>query len=133
MKATSLLTEVGLLQKRCPQFLDHFLQVEHLVVFHETRRLARHDAHDVDVLRHGGLHARALNLHGNDVAVGQARFVHLRKRSAAQRLRVDGIEDLALFITVDVMDSRENLVKGQRIALHLQLGELVAKRLGKNL
>ena len=77
--------EVGFLQERCPQFLDHIAHVKHLVVFHDARGLPRNDAHDVDVLRHGGANARPLDFHRNNAAVGQARLVHLRQRSAAKR------------------------------------------------
>ena len=38
-----------------------------------------------------------------------------------------------LRIAVDVVDGGEDLVEGQRIAFHLQLGKLFAERLGQDL
>ena len=62
--------EIRFLEKRCPQLLDHVAQVEHLPIFDEPRRLPGHDAHDVDILRHGGAHSWPLNLHRHHAAIG---------------------------------------------------------------
>ena len=126
LEVRRLALEVRLLEERGPQLLHHVAQVEHLVVLHEARRLARHHAHDVDVERHGGLHAGTLDLHRHDVAVREARLVHLCKRRAAERRGIYGVEDVALAFAVDVVEGREHLVERQRVALHLQLLQLVA-------
>ena len=125
--------EIRFLEKRCPQFLDHIAQVEHLPVFDEPRRLPSHDTHDVDILRHGGAHAWPLDLHRHHAAVGKTRLVHLRQGSASERLGVDLGEDLFAFVTVDRVHGRKHLIERKRLRPCLQLLQLIAISLGQDL
>ena len=62
--------EIGLVEKRVPHFLDDLRQVDHLHARRqEALRSSRHDAHDVNVLRHRCLHARALHFDSHDIAI----------------------------------------------------------------
>ena len=127
-----LAPEIGLLQKRRPHLLDDGAQVEHLLAFHVPRGATGEHAHDVDVERHRGLHARALDFDGDRLSRGQNRAVHLGKRCAAERLRVDLGEDLLATAAELLVERRENLIERQRIAFRLELGELLAKHFGKD-
>ena len=133
LEVSGFALEVRLLEERGPQLLHHVAQVEHLVVLHEARRLARHHAHDVDVERHGGLHAGPLDLHRHDIAIREARLVHLRKRRAAERRGVDGVEDVALARAVDAVKRRQHVLERQRFALHLEFCQLIAVGLREDL
>ena len=125
--------EIRFLEKRCPQLLDHITQVEHLPVFDEPRRLPSHDTHDVDILRHGGAHARPLDLHRRHAAVGKTRLVHLRQGGASERLGVDLGEQLLAFVPVDGVHGRKHLIKRKRLRPCLQLLQLIAISLGQDL
>ena len=127
-----LAPEVSFLQKRRPHLLDHGAQVEHLLAFHVPRGAAGEHAHDVDVERHRGLHAGALDFDGDRLSRGQDRAVHLGKRCAAKRLRVDLGEDFLATAAEFLVERREHLIERQRIAFRLKLGELLAKHFGKN-
>ena len=89
LEVSGFALEVRLLEERGPQLFHHVAQVEHLLVLHETRSVARHHAHDIDILGHRGLHAGALDLHGHDLARDKARLVHLGQRGASQRRGID--------------------------------------------
>ena len=125
--------EIRFLEKRCPQLLDHIAQVEHLPVFDEPRRLPSHDAHDVDILRHGGAHAWPLDLHRHHAAVGKTRLVHLRQGSASERFGVYLGEQLLAFVPVDGVHGRKHLIERKRLRPCLQLLQLIAISLGQDL
>lgn len=55
--------------------------------------------------------------------------MHLRKRSAAKRRRIDVRKQLVARIAVNVVDGGQYLVERKRIAFHLKLRQLVAVRL----
>ena len=127
-----LAPEIGLLQKRRPHLLDDGAQVEHLLAFHVPRGATGEHAHDVDVERHRGLHAGALDFNGDRLSRGQDRAMHLGKRRTAKRLRVDLDEDFLATAAEFLVERREHLIERQRIAFRLELGEFLAKHLGKD-
>ena len=57
----------------------------------------------------------------------------LGQRGASQRRGIDGVEHVALRVAVDVVERLEDGLERQRVALHLQLRQLVAVRLRQNL
>ena len=70
------------------------------------------------------VNARPLDFHRNNAAVGQARLVHLRQRSAAKRRWIDFREQLRALRPVDVVHGGKHFVKRQRVAAGLQFLQL---------
>ena len=92
--------EVRLLAEGLPQLFDHALEVHELIGFHKLRGMTDNRAHDVDILSHNLLRAGSLYLDGNILARCQARAMHLGKRCATQRVRVDRIKNSAELLTI---------------------------------
>ena len=125
--------EVRLLAERPPELLHHFAQVDNLLGLDEACDVARERAHDVDVLRHDLLGAGALHLHGDVLARHEARPMHLRERRGAQRVGIDGVEDLPELVPVFRLQAIEHHRIRHRIDLRAQAAQLIAVALGQDL
>ena len=116
--------EVGLLAEREPQLVDDALEIEELVRADEAAQSARERAHDGDVLGHDLLDMRALYLDGHELACNQARLVHLGDGGGAERVVVDGVEDLLDGAVVLGAQGGEHRLAVHRLDVGAQLGEL---------
>ena len=125
--------EVGFLQERNPQLFHYIAQIEHLIIFHETRSLLGNRTHHIDVLGHGSAHARTLHFNGCFVTVCQNRAVNLRHRGTSQWLRINFLEYRVELITINAPKHRYRFVEWHRVAVHLQVGKRIAIRLRQDL
>ena len=133
MKVLCLASEVRLFDERVPHFLDDAYRVDHGVALDESAHLTSQTAHDVNILRHGELHAGALDFHGNRFARDQLGLMNLSQGCAAQRLWIYRFENLTVFLAVNGTKSDQDLLERQRIALRLKFGKLLAICLGQDL
>ncbi len=87
--------------------------------------MAREDAHDVDVERHGLFDPGTLDLDGDLLAAAQPGAMDLGEARAAERRRIDRDEELLATIAPELgVERGEHVLERQRIApLRLKLGE----------
>ena len=124
--------EVRLFTERAPELFHHLAQVDDLLGLDEARRKARERAHDIDVLRHDLLGARALHLYSNVLSGNEAGAMDLRKRGATERIGIDGIEEVAELLAVFCLEAFEHHGIGNRVGLGAQAAQLVAIALGQD-
>ena len=94
LEVSGLDEKVGLLAEGLPQLVDDALQIEELIGPYEPAEAPGQRAHDGDVLGHDLLDMGALDLDGYKLACGEARLMDLRHGGGAERMVVDGVEDV---------------------------------------
>ena len=133
IEVARFIQKVGLFEEGDPQLLDHIAQIDHLSVLHIMRKATGKAAHHIDILCHGGTHARTLHLNGNLLARGERCAMNLRQRCAAERMRIDRGEYLLPVDSIDRIERNEHRLKGHGLAFLLKLRECLAIGMGQDL
>ena len=133
LEVSGLDEKVGLLAEGLPQLVDDALQVEELIRSYEPAEAPGQRAHDRDVLGHDLLDMGTLDLDGDELSGDEACLVDLRHGGGAERMVVDGVENVLYRLVVLGAKGGEHRLAVHRLDVGAQLGELARKALGQDL
>ena len=133
LEVSGLDEKVGLLAEGLPQLVDYALQVEELIRPYEPAEAPGQRAHDRDILGHDLLDMGALDLDGDELSGDEARLVDLSHGGGAERMVVDGVENVLYRLVVLGAKGLEHRLAVHWLDVGAQLGELARKALGQDL